>query len=235
MAPSSPREARPSTVARAVASRLNGARSRGPVTAAGEARSALNGTRHGLCSARFFLLPDEDPEAYAAFLAGMLGSLAPGDEAERQAAERAAQAMWRESRADRLEAEILADVFAARGLEDRAAAQAALQAAMRMLAVLIRYRGRIERDRDRALEAFHALRRRPRPAGAAPPLAPQSEPEPPAAVAGTSEPEPAPPPPLLRPVPAVRGTREPEPAPRLSRRERRRRAALERQAQRRAA
>ena len=112
------------------------------------------------------------------FLAGMLGSLGPEDEAERQAAERTAQAMWRESRADRLEAEILADVFAARGLEDRAAAQAALQAAMRMLAVLIRYRGRIERDRDRALEAFHALRRRPRPAETAPPPALRSEPEP---------------------------------------------------------
>jgi hypothetical protein len=165
----------------------------------------------------------------------MLGSLGPEDEAERQAAERTAQAMWRESRADRLEAEILAGVFAARGLEDRAAAQAALQAAMRMLAVLIRYRGRIERDRDRALEAFHTLRRRPRPAEAAPPPALRSESEPPAAVAGTSEPEPAPPPSLLRPVPAVRGTREPEPTPRLSRRERRRRAALERQAQRRAA
>jgi hypothetical protein len=234
MAPSSPSEARPRTAAQAAAARLNGARSRGPVTAAGKARSALNGTRHGLCSASFFLLPDEDPEAYAGFLAGMLGSLGPEDEAERQSVERAAQAMWRESRADRLEAEILANVFAARGLEDRAEAQAALQAAMRMLAVLIRYRGRIERDRDRALEAFHALRRRPRPAAAPPPVL-RSEPEPSAAVAGTSEPEPAPPPSLLRPVPAVRGTREPEPTPRLSRRERRRRAALERQAQRRAA
>jgi hypothetical protein len=144
----------------------------------------------------------------------MLGSLGPEDEAERQAAERAAQAMWRESRADRLEAEILADVFAARGLEDRAEAQAALQAAMRMLAVLIRYRGRIERDRDRALEAFHALRRRPRPAETAPPPALRSEPESSAVMPGTSE---------------------PEPTPRLSRRERRRRAALQRQAQRRAA
>ena len=43
------------------ASRLNGARSTGPATATGKARSALNGVRHGLCGRTFFLLPDEDP------------------------------------------------------------------------------------------------------------------------------------------------------------------------------
>jgi hypothetical protein len=226
---------RPRTAAQAEAARANGARSRGPVTPAGKARSARNGTRHGLCSASFFLLPDEDPEAYALFLADLLASLGPADEAERQAAERVAQAMWCQSRADRLEAAILADAFAARELADRAEAQAAFQAAMRMLGVLLRYRGRIERDRDRALETFHALRRRRHPAEAAAPPALPSEPEPAVAVARPSEPEPAAPPPLLRPVPAVRGTSEPEPVARLSRRERRRRAALERQAQRRAA
>jgi hypothetical protein len=52
------------TAAQAAASRLNGALSHGPpIAALGKACSALNGTRHGLCSASFFLLPDEDPEA----------------------------------------------------------------------------------------------------------------------------------------------------------------------------
>ena len=65
----------PRTLAQAEASRANGALSRGPTTPAGKARSAQNATRHGLCSARFALLPDECPEAYALFREGILASL----------------------------------------------------------------------------------------------------------------------------------------------------------------
>ena len=50
--------------AQSEASRLNGARSAGPATEAGKARSALNGVRHGLCGRTFFLLPDEDPAEF---------------------------------------------------------------------------------------------------------------------------------------------------------------------------
>ena len=109
------------TPAQIEASRQNGARSHGPATPEGKARSARNGTRHGLCSATFFLLPDEDPEAFAAFEHGMLASLNPEDEAELHAAARAVQAMWREIRADRLEAEVLTDLFAANRIEDETA------------------------------------------------------------------------------------------------------------------
>jgi hypothetical protein len=42
----------------------NGARSTGPASDAGKARSALNGVRHGLCGRTFFLLPDEDPAEF---------------------------------------------------------------------------------------------------------------------------------------------------------------------------
>ena len=47
--------------AQSTAPRENGARSCGPATAAGKARAALNGVRHGLTSRTFFLLPDEYP------------------------------------------------------------------------------------------------------------------------------------------------------------------------------
>ena len=50
--------------AQSEASRQNGARSAGPATDAGKARSALNSVRHGLCGRTFFLLPDEDPEEF---------------------------------------------------------------------------------------------------------------------------------------------------------------------------
>jgi hypothetical protein len=45
--------------ARAAASRQNGARSRGPKTAEGKARSAQNALKHGLCARRFVVLGDE--------------------------------------------------------------------------------------------------------------------------------------------------------------------------------
>ena len=111
--------------AQSEASRHNGARSAGPVTAAGKARSALNSVRHGLCGRTFFLLPDEDPEEFKAHEATWLAAWRPRDFAEQDAALVAIRALWREIRADRLEAEVLADLFAAGGIADEAERQAA--------------------------------------------------------------------------------------------------------------
>ncbi len=99
--------------AQSEASRQNGARSAGPATAAGKARSALNGVRHGLCGRTFFLLPDEDPAEFRRHEAMWLAVWSPRDLHEHQAAEAAIRAMWREIRADRLEAQVLGDLFAA--------------------------------------------------------------------------------------------------------------------------
>ena len=203
-----------------------GARSHGPATPEGKARSARNGTRHGLCSTTFFLLPDEDPAAFAAFEHGMLASLNPEDDAERHAAARAVQAMWREIRADRLEAEVLTDLFAANRIEDAAERAAAKAAGLKALATLIRYRNRIQRDRDEALQTFHALRERPRPAAAAPAGRP-GEPE----KRNADRAAPPRPPAAVAPVPSEPG----QPSRPLNRHERRRLAKLERQAERRAA
>ncbi len=174
----------PRTEAQAEASRRNGALSRGPATPEGKARSALNGTRHGLCSARFFLLPDEDPEAFALFVADHVALLQPRDAAEHRAAERSAQARWRQMRADRLEAEILAELFAAKGLTDAAEARAVRAVQTQALATLIRYRARLQRDDDRALADLADLRRR----RLAPAVATAPTPAP-APAARTSEPE----------------------------------------------
>src|SRR4051812_49478158 len=76
------------TAAQSAASRANGARSHGPATPEDKARSALNGTRHGLRGATFALLPDEDPATWAALLAGYLARLRPADEAELACVER---------------------------------------------------------------------------------------------------------------------------------------------------
>jgi hypothetical protein len=52
------------TPAQQSASRADGARSRGPVTEAGKARAAQNGTRHGLRGGAFAPLPGEDAREF---------------------------------------------------------------------------------------------------------------------------------------------------------------------------
>ena len=151
----------------------------------------------------------------------MLATLRPSDDAERHAAERAVQAMWREMRADRLEAVILSELFAAGSLADREAGRAARDAGMKSLSTLLRYRARIQRDIDRALHELDCLRERPA-------LAPDT-PRP-------SEPGAAERSPPGRPAEPTAGcTSEPERRQVTNRHERRRLAAMERQAERRAA
>ena len=178
--------------AQSEASRLNGARSSGPVTETGKARSAQNGVRHGLTGRTFFLLPDEDPEEFREHKSTWLAAWRPRDFAEQDAAELAIRALWREVRADRLEVAILTDLFGADGIEDGAERGAAKAAAMRALGTLLRYRARIAREYGAAMRELDALRQRRL---AAPPPARRDEPEPPARPATTpaasvpSEPE----------------------------------------------
>ena len=122
------------TPAQSETSRLNGARSTGPTTEAGKVRAALNGVRHGLTGQTFFLLPDEDPEELREHEATLLAAWRPRDLAEHDAASVAIRALWREMRADRLEAQILNDLFGADGIEDADERRAVKATAMKALA-----------------------------------------------------------------------------------------------------
>ena len=187
------------------ASRLNGARSGGPASEAGKARSALNAVRHGLTGRTFFLLPDEDPAEFRSHEARWLAEWRPRDLAEQDAAELAVRALWREIRADRMEARLLADLFAADALEEEAARRAAKAAAMKALATLLRYRAQIGRESEAAMRALNALGRRRLTTA---PAVPQAEP------AAAS--------------PANDTTVRDEPDPTLNRHQRRALAAIER-------
>ena len=83
---------------------------RGPRTPEGKARSAMNALRHGLRARSFALLPEEDPAEWAEHLADLRAGLGPVDAAEEKLVTALAVAMWKEIRADRQEAEVLAAI-----------------------------------------------------------------------------------------------------------------------------
>src|SRR5689334_11528365 len=138
------------TSAQSEASRLNGARSRGLTSPEGKARSALNGTRHGLRGATFTLLPDEDPAAWAALLRGYLARFRPADEAELACVERLAACDWREGRLLRLETETL---FAGGPAEPGGP-----DPRLGWSRTLPRYAAAIRRERKEAMEQLEMLR-----------------------------------------------------------------------------
>ena len=217
--------------AQQTASRANGARSRGPVTEAGKARAARNGTRHGLRGGPFALLPGEDADEFAQLHAAVTADWSPRDAYERRWVRELVAALWRQDRLRGLE---LATLAAAEQEHPPT------EATVKRLLTFARYGARIDKDMTMALRALRVLRDRPdahiaetqectsepKPASpepdAAPPRArpnPSQRPSHELPAARTSEPE--------RPALATRPASPPAP---LNRHERRRLKALERRA-----
>jgi hypothetical protein len=141
--------------ARAEASRRNGARSRGPRTAAGKARSARNALKHGLRAERYVVLLDEDWDEFAALEAALEDELAPAGALQSILARRIARAAWRLMRADRLEVEL----FEERGYGERGVGLALIRDGngTRSFETLLRYRGAAQAELWRALRTLKAL------------------------------------------------------------------------------
>jgi hypothetical protein len=120
------------TPLQAEASRRNGARSQGPVSSEGKARSALNATRHGL-TARTLDLTEAETEAARVLRDGLLTRYLISDAVEMSALEAFVMAELKLRRIDGLEMEaVRSDAEGVR------------------LRILDRYRGRIARDHERA-------------------------------------------------------------------------------------
>jgi hypothetical protein len=167
-----PRAAVSVSSARAEASRLNGAKSRGPKTPEGKARSAQNALRHGLRAQKYLVLPDEDAAEFAQLEAAMIEELTPVGALQTVLARRVAVAAWRLARADRIEAELF---------EERRFASGGLGLALirggngaRSFETLLRYRGATMAEFWRALRTLKALQAEQAledaPALASPPL-----------------------------------------------------------------
>jgi hypothetical protein len=150
-----PRAAVPVSNARAEASRRNGAKSRGPKTSEGKARSAQNALKHGLRAQKYVVLPEEDAGEFAGLEAALVEELAPVGVLQTVLARRVAVAAWRLARADRLETEL----FAERRFANGSLANALIRDGngTRSFETLLRYRGAAMAEFWRALRTLKAL------------------------------------------------------------------------------
>ena len=141
--------------ARAEASRRNGAKSCGPKTPEGKARSAQNALKHGFRAQKHGVLPQEDAAAFGALEAALIEELAPEGALQSVLAQRIVAATWRLARADRLEV----DLFAEEQLPGRSLGLALIRDCngARAFDTLLRYRGGALAELWRALRTLKAL------------------------------------------------------------------------------
>lgn len=130
----------------------------GPRPGDGEGRSPAAALRRGLRAEGFALLPDEDAETFRCLVDELRRAVRPADAVECLYVDAIAIAIWRERRADRLEAEILADIAPAE--EGRSCgSDLGTEAARASLAALVRYRNAAQMEHRRALSMLAAHRR----------------------------------------------------------------------------
>jgi hypothetical protein len=157
---------------RSETARINGAKSRGPVSAEGLAKSSRNALKHGLTSISMIILDTEDPDEFDRLLNDFFARYQPAGPAEQDLVEEMVAARWRSL----LNSEILAQLakivttdagiqlaFAFRSLSDDSHA----------LSLVSRYESRLQRTYDRAYRLLRDLQQ------SRPPVQPtDSEPSP---------------------------------------------------------
>ena len=178
-----------SSIRRILASRANGALSRGPSTPQGKRLSSQNARTHGLL-ARDLLLDSESHHTFARLLRAHLDRFQPADQVEYGLIEEMVAAHWRMRRAWALETRMLQNQAAglpvgpdSHPLDHIAEAFTAL-AATPSLALIHRYETRLHLVYQRALHNLLLLRIAAGPDGSGPgsaPLAPLPAPPSPGA------------------------------------------------------
>ncbi|MCE5307115.1 MAG: hypothetical protein LLG20_05695 [Acidobacteriales bacterium] len=149
-----------SSLRRILSSRANGARSRGPVTPEGKARSSRNSIRHGLL-AKCVVLSNESPAGFQELHDQFVNRFGPADGVEEGLLEEMVSAYWRLRRAWAIETRLLDDSLADQppGDELGRMADAFKSLASRPeLALIHRYEARLHAISQRALYNFLLLR-----------------------------------------------------------------------------
>ena len=179
-----------SSLRRILASRRNGALSRGPVTPEGKRRSAMNALAHGLL-ADCVVLPGESRTGFQDLVSQYIERLQPADAIELGMIEEMAAAYWRLRRSWALEKSLLSEALEKQPDADpmtRLTAAFRGQASSPELALLHRYETRLHVMFQRALHNMFLLRapemrnepspisEHPGQAHATPPLEPPPDP-----------------------------------------------------------
>ncbi len=124
---------------------------RGPKTAVGKARVALNALSHGISSARV-VVPGESPAEWEMSRQGIVDALAPAGPVELALAERVATAFWRLRRVAAYEAAAIAE------RQHLATASARLLPHPLDIDKIIRYEAHLNRQVYQALHQLEAMR-----------------------------------------------------------------------------
>ena len=155
--------------------RRNGAKSRGPVTAAGKDISSRNALKHGLRSESMFVLRNENPANWDRILAICTAAFHPATDYECELVEEIAAARWRMRRAWTIETSLfdlemdqqdktLREKFAVFDEGTRlASAFKGLADDTRSLALLSRYEARLRRNLEHAVANLAAHRNEKQP------------------------------------------------------------------------
>jgi len=170
---------KPRTEAQRAAARANGAKSQGPTTPEGKAKSALNSLRHGLLASCLVLRTESEPK-FLAILNGYLDEYHPEGQTENRLIDEIAAAQWLQERCwalttsliditmDRMEQEIAAEFREIDNATRTALAflQQADQGAA--LVLLNRYATRHSRDWHRAIDKLRKIQKERREGTTAP-------------------------------------------------------------------
>jgi hypothetical protein len=143
--------------ARAEASRRNGAKSRGPKTPEGKARSSRNALRHGLRAQKHMLLPGESAAEYQRLEAALMEELAPEGALRAVLARRIVAAAWRLERVEQIEGQLFAWNQLDGGGRNLGLALIRDCNGARAFDTLLRYRGGTLAELWRALRTLKAL------------------------------------------------------------------------------
>ena len=92
---------------RAEQARLNGSKSRGPVSPEGKAKSSRNALKHGFAAAINILIDPDDSGEWDAHLAGCRASYRPTNYAESDMVDQIASIRWRQSRVAGLDSSLI--------------------------------------------------------------------------------------------------------------------------------
>jgi hypothetical protein len=155
------------TPAQIEASRRNGAKSKGPTTAEGQARSSRNAIKHGLSSNKIVVLDGESEEAWEKYQTHFIAKFQPRDFVEERLVIQMAVNQWRLERVWSLqtatvdqESATQEELVAADYEEwDTALVHACSYNARKLdLKALDQYESRFVRNFDRALKQFNQIR-----------------------------------------------------------------------------